>query len=316
MKRGFSVSICVARRLRFIPEERTLVEVTCRTVHGRYLLLPNRLLDLIIIGALARALGRYGARCIGFAFVSSHYHLLLEVDSAFQLARVMAYFNSKLAREIGRLTGWREKIWSRRYQAIPVSREDAAQIERLRYILSHGVKEFLVERVRDWPGVHAVRALVDGEVLEGLWFDRTQEYIARRKGEAFDPLKYATREILTLEPLPCWKDLDPEKRRELIANLVQEIEEEAAAARKRSGVQVAGAAAVLAHHPHDHAEKPKKGPAPLFHAATAEMRKFLWSLYAELVAKFRDAAEKLRAGDRKAVFPPGSFPPALPFVPG
>jgi hypothetical protein len=45
------------------------------------------------------------------------------------------------------------------------------------------------------------------------------------------------------------------------------------------------------------------------------MRRFLWSLYAEFVARFRDAAEKLRAGF-EAAFPPGSFPPALPFVPG
>jgi hypothetical protein len=35
-----------------------------------------------------------------------------------------------------------------------------------------GAKEDLVERP-DWPGVHAVRALLEGEVLEGLWFDRT-----------------------------------------------------------------------------------------------------------------------------------------------
>jgi hypothetical protein len=32
-----------------------------------------------------------------------------------------------------------------------------------------------VERPRDWPGGHAVRALLEGEVLEGLWFDRTLE---------------------------------------------------------------------------------------------------------------------------------------------
>jgi hypothetical protein len=110
--------------------------------------------------------------------------------------------------------------------------------------------------------------------------------------------------------------LEPEKRRELIANLVKEIEEEAAAARKREGVKVAGAKAVLAHPPHTCPEKLKKGPAPLFHAASAGMRQFLWSLYAEFVGKFRDAAEKLRAGDLSAVFPHGCFPPALPFVPG
>jgi len=174
----------------------------------------------------------------------------------------------------------------------------------------------LVERLLDWPGVHAVRALLDGEELKGLWHDRTQEYIGRRKRKAFDESKYVMDETLKLEPLPCWKHLDPVKRRELIANLVKEIEEEAAAARKRDGVQVAGMDAVLAHHPHDRPEKLKKGPAPLFHAATAEMRKFLWTLYAEFVGRFRDAAEKLRAGDREAAFPRGCFPPALPFVPG
>jgi hypothetical protein len=31
---------------------------------------------------------------------------------------------------------------------------------------------------------------------------------------------------------------------------------------------------------------------------------------------FREASEKLRAGDRTVPFPAGSFPPALPFVTG
>jgi len=302
--------------LRCIPEEKTLVEVTTRTVQGLYLLRPSLLLNVILLGVLARYVWRYGVRCVCFAFVSSHFHLLLEVDDARQLARFMNAFNSKLAKEIGRLTGWREKIWSRRYQAIVVSREEAAQIDRFKYILSHGVKEQLVERLRDWPGVHAVRALLDGEVLEGQWFDRTKEYAARQRGEAFDPLRYATPEILVLDPLPCWKDLDPTTRQERIAGLVQEIEEEAAAACKRAGIHPAGAAAVLAQDPLTRPGKLKKGPAPLFHAATAEMRRVLWEAYAEFVGKFRDAAEKLRAGDRTAVFPSGCFPPALPFVPG
>jgi hypothetical protein len=40
----------------------------------------------------------------------------------------------------------------------------------------------------------------------------------------------------------------------------------------------------------------------------------LWEAYAFFVAAFREAAEKLRGGDRSAEFPPGSFPPRLPFV--
>jgi hypothetical protein len=42
------------------------------------------------------------------------------------IAGFMAYLNSNLAREVGRLNHWKEKIWGRRYQSIPVSSEQAA----------------------------------------------------------------------------------------------------------------------------------------------------------------------------------------------
>jgi hypothetical protein len=37
-------------------------------------------------------------------------------------------------------------------------------------------------------------------------------------------------------------------------------------------------------------------------------------MYGLFLAAFRDAAELLKAGDRSAKFPVGSFPPGLPFV--
>src|SRR5437868_9439865 len=87
----------------------------------------------------------------------------------------MGYVGSNLAREIARRTGWKDKVWARRYQAIVISQEEEAQIARFEYLLGHGVKENLVEHLRDWPGVHCVRAFLDEEPLEGLWFDRTKE---------------------------------------------------------------------------------------------------------------------------------------------
>jgi hypothetical protein len=64
------------------------------------------------------------------------------------------------------------------------------------------------------------------------------------------------------------------------------------------------------------AARPKKSPAPLFHAISHLVRQELYEGYAWFVATFRQAAAKLRAGDRNAAFPAGSFPPALPFVSG
>ena len=41
-----------------------------------------------------------------------------------------------------------------------------------------------------------------------------------------------------------------------------------------------------------------------------------YAWFVAAAAAFRQAAEKLKAGDRSAAFPTGSFPPALPFVGG
>ena len=147
----------MSRRLRFIPEGGALVEVTCRALHSRLLFRPSLVLNQILLGALARIKQRHGVRIFFFVCASNHLHILLGVDDARQLARFMGDFSSKLAREVGRLTGWKQKVFSRRYQAIVVSGEEAAQIARLRYGLAHGAKEDLVDRPRDWPGVHAVR---------------------------------------------------------------------------------------------------------------------------------------------------------------
>jgi hypothetical protein len=254
----------MSRRLRFIPDHGALVEVTSRVLHSRFLLPPGPVLNPILLGALARAQTLYPVRICAFVFLSNHLHLVLEVDDAQVLARFMSHFTSKIAREVGRLTGWREKVFGRRYQAILISSEPEAQVARLRYVLSHGCKEGLVERPGDWPGVHCVQALTEGTALEGWWFDRTKEYRARRRGEDFGRFQYATRETLVLDPLPCWKHLTPEQRQRQVAALVAEIEEEAASHRQRTGIRPFGPAAILAQNPRASRSRPKGHPPPPF----------------------------------------------------
>ena len=61
--------------------------------------------------------------------------MIVWAEDAKRLARFVGYFNSNLAREISRKTGWTGKIWERRYQAIVISNEEEAQLERFRYVL-------------------------------------------------------------------------------------------------------------------------------------------------------------------------------------
>jgi hypothetical protein len=230
------------------------------------------------------------------------------------MAQFMEYVSGNLAREVARLTGWTDKIWARRYTSIPVSEEDASQVARLIYILSHGVKEHLVEKVEDWPGLHCATPLRTGAPVEGSWFNRTLEFNARLRREDFEARQYASPEMVILSPLPCWKHLDPESYRSRITELIDEIEGKARQERQEQGIKPLGPKAILTQDPQDNPTTPKKSSAPLFHVFKKEVRKAMWEAYAFFVAAFQEAAEKLRAGDPTAMFPVGSFPPHLPFV--
>jgi REP element-mobilizing transposase RayT len=304
----------MSRKLRHIPEGGSLVEVTCRTIQSRLLLTPRAHVRETVIGILARAKRKYPVQLTCFAFASNHMHLLLQVEDAGRMSEFMCYLSSNLAREVGRLADWKEKFWGRRYQSIVVSDEEEAQVARLKYILAHGAKEGLVVSPLQWPGAHAAHALVTGDPLVGVWRDRTAEYRYRLRGKEPEPGQFATEEILTLDPLPCWAHLPVEDQRRRMAAVVAEVEEEARIAMEAKGLEPLGADAVRRQQPHTRPNRTKKSPAPLFHAASRRAYLELREAYSRFMAAFRDAAEKLKAGDRTAAFPEGSFPPASPFV--
>ena len=230
------------------------------------------------------------------------------------LAQFMNYLNSNLAREAGRISRWREKFWGRRYQAIVISQEEAAQVDRLRYLFSHGCKEGLVARPGDWPGAQCVQALTEGQPLRGLWFDRTREYAARSRGETFHHLKYTTQEAVGLQPLPCWRHLSETGYRRRVRELVYAIEVETAARHAQKRSRPLGVKALLSQNPHHRPQRSKKASAPAFHTATRTARRELAKAYSRFVSAYRKAATTLQRQGSNALFPLGSFPPRLPFV--
>jgi hypothetical protein len=118
-----------------------------------------------------------------------------------------------------------------------------------------------------------------------------------------------------LSQLPCWRHLAPEAYRSRVAELIRQIEATAAAERKKKGVEPLGVEKILTQDPETRPETLDRSPTPFIHAATRKIRKELWDAYGWFVAAYREAADRLRNGDRNAAFPPGSFPPHLPFVP-
>ncbi|KAB2966871.1 MAG: hypothetical protein F9K18_05020 [Thermoanaerobaculia bacterium] len=307
----------MGRRIRFHPPG-SLVEVTCRTVQGRFLLQPTSLIADLCRGVLARAVRLYPVQVHAFVFLGNHYHLLLTAPSAARLATFMNYLNSNLAREVGRAVRWREKFWGRRYQAILVSQEPEAQVERLLYLLRHGCKENLVRRPEDWPGASAVRSLRTGDAVTGHWYDRTRVCRAGRKRDRLERHDFVAVEHFDLAPLPCWTHLSPQEHRARVAELVASVEAETERTIEQSGRQPLGRIRLERQNPHDAPNRVARRPAPLVHAASRAVRLALRAAYRRFVQAYREASARFRQGEGVrellARFPAGSFPPSGPFV--
>ena len=262
----------------------------------------------------ARALELYPAAMMHAVwFLSNHYTLLATFPDVAVMSAFMNFVNGNLAKELGRLYGWKEKFWSRRYRAIELV-DPGRGPARLKYLLSQGSKEGLVARPCDWPGVSSLRTLLEGVPLLGVWFDRTTEYRARRRKMEFEPRDFARVIPIPHTPLPCWSDLSEEDHRARVREIVDQIEEEAKARNAALRRKPLGAAVILRQNPHDHPANFVKTPAPLVHASTRDRFLEYCRRYYEFVIAFREAADRLKAGIFEALreFPDGCFPPRPP----
>ena len=162
-----------------------------------------------------------------------------------------------------------------------------------------------------------MRAMLDGEPLEGYWFDRTQEFAARQRGEEYGRLDFAERETVTLSPLPCWENLPADEQRRRVA--------------RRSPTRSSPKPLPIARRPglSRWVPQPFGSRIPTTNHSTRRSRRRhsstlrargvrddLRADYYAFLAAFREAADRLKAGIFPVIFPAGSFPPALPFVPG
>jgi len=303
----------MGRDPRYVPPG-SLVEVTTRTVQGRFLLRPSRELCEITLGILGRATERYDVDICAYVFLSNHSHLLLSPADAQQQALFMGYLNGNLAKEAGRLHDWPEKFWGRRYTDILTSDEPEAQIARLQYLLEHGCKENLVRKPGLWPGANSVQALLDGKPVTGVWFDRTRQWRARKSRQGTDKYEFTTKHTFSLAPLPCWQHKTPVERQKLAAEMVRSIERKTRQRLEQDNQTPIGIHRILHQDPHNKPDPPDRRPAPRFHAASREVRMRLLAAYREFLNTFRQAAQDLKDGFQNPRFPDGCFPPGLPFV--
>jgi hypothetical protein len=309
----------MGRYPRYLPPTergRTLVEITCRVTQGRALLRPSTKLNRRIIGVVGRAQRLYGPRIHGTGFLSSHYHSLCSFEDLEQQRDFMRYVQGNLSREVGRLHDWTGPMWGRRYRAIPVSEEEAAQVARFLYLLRQGCKEGLVESPLEWPGVTSAWHLWRGlDEMEGEWVDRTALFRGRRLDPTLTEDDCTKIEKIELTPLPCWEHLPKEEYRARVRELIELVAHDTRERHRFEGTRPLGVEKIKRRHPHSRPAHLDRSPAPDYHCASKEARARFREGLREFVTSFREAAEALKAGKLTVKFPEGSFPPPRQFVP-
>ena len=294
----------------------SLVEVTTTCIQNRFLLRPSERLNEVFVGVLGRAQEAFDLDLVGVSALSSHYHLLAVPESQEQLSEFMGYVNGNLSKEVDRIYDWKGSMWMDRFHQIQVADDEATQVSRLRYLLAQGVKEDLVERPEQWPGVHCAQALREGRPMIGAWVNRTAHYAHRAVLQEDVTEDDFTEEVcLWFSPLPCWAGYSPARYQEEVGVLIEDIVDEAARKRQSKGRTVLGVDAILKQNPHHRPEDVQRSPKPRFHTLCVESYKILYKAFSLVFAEYREASELLRAGFRDAEFPEGTFPCALPFVP-
>jgi REP element-mobilizing transposase RayT len=279
--------------------------ITVRCFQRRFLLRPSAETNEVLGGVLARAVRLHGVELFAFGVISNHLHLVVRAPRG-NLPKFMQYLLTNVSKKVGKLVEWGGSFWERRYSAEPIL-DDTALLERVRYVLSHGVKEGLVRRCRDWPGLSCLPLMLDGQPRSFRWFNWTRRVSgnARRVKRALLDDRWAEPEELRLTPLPSAALRTVNRLRRFVNRAVKAIEEQASRKYKR----VLGRSGVLKQRPHDKPALLDRKPRPLCHSAFPALIEAYRERYRGFTEAFRHASLLWRRGDPSASFPESAIKP-------
>jgi REP element-mobilizing transposase RayT len=216
------------------------IHVISRVFQGRHLLRPSRQLNSIVVGVVGRALERYRAvRLYAMAFLSNHVHFMLQGPPQ-EVPAFIGFIKREISRRWGHRpeVGWHGAMWHEYLAtALPTP---ASQVRCLKYVLSQGVKEGLVARPQDWPGVHCATPLLSGVPLQGTWLNATAYSRAvdaqsrKRSPRPVAKADHVRSYDVRFAPIPAWQHLDEQARRREVHRLIDEIISEGETARSGS----------------------------------------------------------------------------------
>jgi hypothetical protein len=269
-------------------------QLTRRCAQRQFLLRPDPETNNAFAYCLAEAAQRFGIDILLSMAEANHHHTVL-FDRHGRHPEFVEHFHKMFARcQNARLGRW-ENLWAAVEPCITRLLDRATVIDKLVYAASNPVKDLLVERATQWPGINSYRELLSGRAIH-----------ARRPRHFFRESGVMPAEVTLVLVIP--PELGPAD--EVIAEVqagVEEVERTTQAERARTGARIVGRRGILAQSWRDSptSRERRRSLRPRF-AGGMEARVPELLAYREFLAAYRDSRRDLVAGLRP-LFPPGTY---------
>jgi putative transposase len=208
--------------------------ITRRCTQRQFLMRPDRETNNAFIYCLAHAASKFGVDVL-FTIANTNHHHTGIYDHEGIFPAFIEHFHKLFARCQNSLRGRSENFWAAEQTSVVSLVDPGAVLDKMTYALTNPVKDDLVERASEWPGVSAFEAIVQHRPLTA---ERPTHFFRDEGGMP------AAVSLAFVRPRE-FAHLTSQEFADLVRENVHRVEEECAVDRRRRGVRVLGREGVL-----------------------------------------------------------------------
>ncbi len=285
-------SSLVTRPRQVLPNQFYLITRSC--TQRQFLLRP----DEEVTNAFAYCLAIASERCnvtVILSMVESNHHHTVIFDREGHVPRFLEHLHKLTARCINALRGRWENLWVAEEPCVTRLLDIPTVMAKLVYAAANPVKDYLVERATQWPGLNGYRHLLSRKSLQ---VDRPRHFFRE------DGTMPATINLHFVIPSELG---DADEMIEELKARVEELERDVFQQRTISGRQILGRRNILRQswRASPNSEAPHRNLRPRF-AGLRRTRGVALVAFKDFLSAYREALEQWRAG-AACRFPAGTY---------
>ena len=274
--------------------------ITRRCASRRFFLRPEQKVDQAFAYCFGVAAERYGLDVYWLSVMSNHHHDGVH-DNDGKYPKFLQYFHSLLARCLNVHLGRWENFWSTEQSGALLLGDAEAIFDKMIYSLTNPVKDHLVDKVLNWPGLNSLRYQLSGKPM-----------VVKRPSWFFDKSGDMPDEVtLTFVRPPEFAHLSQAQWADKLRAAVAAAERKAAAERQSSGRKILGRKAILRQSPYSCPKScsPRRRLRPRVATPNKWRRIELLQANTSFLRRYREAHRARRAGASElcVLFPLGTY---------